>query len=394
MFENTLADHIFDEALQALEDKGLRRTRRVVQGAQSARIMIDGKEVLNLCSNNYLGLADDPRISAAARASMDEEGFGSGASRLISGNMRSHDLLEKELAAFKGTEECLVFSSGYMANVGIIPALVGRDDIIFSDRLNHASIIDGIVLSQAEFKRYPHNDMDALEELAKTSNARRKWIITDTVFSMDGDLAPLDRIVEIARCYGCYIMVDDAHGFGVFGKNGTGAAEHFGLNDAIHVHMGTLSKAAGSFGAYCCGSKSLIELLVNKARSFIYTTGMPPAVAAASRKAIEIIRDEPKRREQLWKNTRWMTEELRSAGFDVMATCSPIIPILVKDARLAVEFSRELFVNQIFVAAIRPPTVPVNEARLRLTVTAAHTQQDMALTLEHIIKAGKKFSLI
>ncbi|MCR4337448.1 MAG: 8-amino-7-oxononanoate synthase [Candidatus Omnitrophica bacterium] len=377
--------HSFEKDLAQLDQKGLRRTLRDVSGSQGREIVVNGKRVLNFCSNNYLGLAEDPRLVQAATEAMQTEGFGSGASRLVCGTMSSHRRLEEKLATFKGTEAALLFSSGYMANVGIISSLFGRDDIIFSDRLNHASIIDGIALSQAEFKRYPHCDLKALEEMIKASTGHKKRaIITDSVFSMDGDIAPLPGIVDLAHKYGCTAMIDDAHALGVLGKNGKGALEHFGIDDKNIIQMGTLSKAAGSFGAYCCGSKELIEVLINKARSFIYTTALPAAVAAASRRGVEIIEDEPERREKLWNNTRYVQEGLRSMGLDTLSTETPIIPIVVGASQHAVEFSKQLWEQGIFVSAIRPPTVPMNTARLRVAVMATHTREDLDYFLKHI----------
>jgi len=381
--------------LSSLEEKGLQRQLRNLEGFQSSHIQIDGRNVLNFCSNNYLGLADDSRLSNAVIDCLKDEGFGSGASRLICGNMRAHRNLEKRLAQYKGTESCLLFTSGYMANVGIISSVFERGDIIFSDRLNHASIIDGIQLSGAKIKRYPHCDMDALEKMLKEIKGFRKCgIVTDSVFSMDGDLAPLPKLTELAEEYGCILMIDEAHAFGVFGKKGSGLAEHFGIGNKIDIQMGTFSKAAGSFGAYCCGSKSLIDFLINKARSFIYTTGLPPSVAAASLKAIEIIAYEEHTRLKLWDNTRYFLAQLRLVGFDVGRCQSPIIPIIVKDEKLAVEFSNKLFEEGIFAMAIRPPTVPQNSARLRLTVMATHTKQELDFTINCLQKIGKEICLI
>jgi len=389
------AETFLDQTLLELQREGLKRKLRQLSGAQSQKITIEGKEVLNFCSNNYLGLADDERIRQAAISCMETEGFGSGASRLVCGNMTAHRQLEKSIAEFKGTENCLVFSTGYMANVGIIACLFGRDDIIYSDRLNHASIIDGVQLSQAKWKRYPHRDMNALEDMLEgSSSCRKRCIITDSVFSMDGDLAPLDQIVALAKKYDCLVMIDEAHAIGVMGKNGKGLAEHFGVEGKIDILMGTLSKAVGTFGAYCCGSNKLISYLINKARSFIYTTGMPPSTAAASLKAIEIIKNTPQRREQLWKNTHRVNDALKNMGFDTMSSQTPIIPVLVKDPDVAVDFSKRLFERGIFVSAIRPPTVPQNTARLRLTVMATHTQEQINFVCEQFKAIGKELCLI
>jgi 8-amino-7-oxononanoate synthase len=282
-----------------------------------------------------------------------------------------------------------------MANVGIIASLFGRDDVIYSDRLNHASIIDGILLSQAQFKRYAHNDMKALEELLKeAAPAGKRAIITDSVFSMDGDVAPLDRIVRLAKKYDCLVMIDEAHAFGVMGEGGRGLAEHFGVERQIDIQMGTLSKAAGSFGAYVAGSRELVEFFINKARSFIYTTGLPPSVAAASLKAVEIIGSEPELRSKLWMNTLTIREGLRRMGFDTMRSETPIIPVMVKDDKTAVAFSNNLYAKGIFVAAIRPPTVPAHTARLRISVSAKHTPHQCQQLLNAVHEAGKELCLI
>ncbi len=390
-----MLENFLKETLSDLTDKNLRRGLRRVEGAQGRELVIDGKKVLNFCSNNYLGLADDPRLGEAALESIRREGFGSGASRLVCGNLSSHSQLEEKMAAFKGTKACLLFSTGYMANVGIISSLCGKNDLIFSDRLNHASIIDGILLSGAEYKRYGHGDMESLAAMLKSAPPlTKKLIITDSVFSMDGDIAPLDEIVALAEQYQASVMVDDAHALGVLGKNGKGAVEHFGLEGKIAIQMGTFSKAVGSFGAYCCGSRELIDFLTNKARSFIYTTGLPPSTAAASLKGIEIIEQEPGRREKLWENTKYVLQGLKEMGFNTLETKTPIIPIIVKDAYLALRFSEKLFAAGIFVSAIRPPTVPVNTSRLRVTIMATHTKEDLKYLLEQMQSLGKELCLI
>ncbi len=383
-----------ENTLNQLEQNGLKRRLRCVEGSQGAKIVIDGKEVLNFCSNNYLGLADDVRLRQAAAESLEHEGFGAGASRLVCGHMQAHENLEKELAAFKGAQRALVFSTGYMANIGIISSLFGREDIIFSDRLNHASIIDGILLSQAKFKRYAHCDMVALEKMLQESEGfKRRVIITDSVFSMDGDIAPLDKIVELAQKYDCLVMIDEAHAFGIMGENGTGLAEYFCVSDQVDIQMGTLSKAAGSFGAYVCGSEKLIEFVLNKARSFIYTTGMPPSVAAASCKAVQIIQKDPDLRQRLWDNTRYVKAALERIGFDTMNSQTPIIPILVKDSSLALQFSMALLEENIFISAIRPPTVPQDTARLRLTVMATHQQSDLDYLINKLQDIGERLGI-
>jgi 8-amino-7-oxononanoate synthase len=282
-----------------------------------------------------------------------------------------------------------------MANIGIISSIFGRDDIIFSDRLNHASIIDGIALSRAQHRRYAHRDMSVLEAMLKSSGRfRKRGIITDSVFSMDGDIAPLDEIVALAQRYDCLVMIDEAHGLGVMGEKGKGLAAHFGVESKIDIQMGTLSKAAGSFGAYCCGSNELISFLINKARSFIYTTGMPPSVTAASFAAIGIIEKESERRDRLWENAHYMRAGLKRLGFDTMDSQTPIIPVLLGNADVAIECSKHLFEGGIFVTAIRPPTVSPHTARLRLTVMATHTKADLDFALEQFKRTGKELCLI
>lgn len=373
--------------LLKLETRGLRRSLREVSSGQSREICLDGRLVLNFCSNDYLGLAGDARLVQAARAVMDQRGFGAGASRLVCGHFDEHAALERAIAALKGTAAALLFSTGYMANSGIIAALVGRDDVVFSDRLNHASIVDGMILSRARIQRYPHLDMSALEALLMTENkARRKLIVTDTVFSMDGDVAPLVELVALARRYDAWLMVDEAHAFGVFGATGSGLAEETGTAGAIDIQMGTLSKAAGSFGAYAAGSQVLIDYLINTARSMIFTTAMPLPVAAASRAALEIIRLEPERRRRVLSLALILRAALRSAGLDVPSGITPIIPVMLGEADRAVRWSKALMEEGVFVSAIRPPTVPEGMARLRVTVTAAHTDQD----IERCINAFRK----
>jgi len=390
-----MIETFIDQTLLELTQRGLKRKIRTIEGRQNREITIDGRKVLNFCSNNYLGLADDPRLGAAATASIVAEGFGAGASRLVCGNFSSHQKLEDCIAKFKGTERALLFNTGYIANMGIISSLYGRGDMIFSDKLNHASIIDGILLSGAEYKRYAHADMESLAAMLKAApESVKKLIITDSVFSMDGDIAPLPAIVALAKKYSAAVMVDEAHGLGVLGRNGKGAVEHFGLEGQVDIQMGTFSKAAGSFGAYCCGSARLIDFLINKARSFIYTTGLPPNVAAASLKGLEIIVKEPQRREKMWENTKFITNGLKEMGFDTLNTQTPIIPIVVKDSSLSVDFSEKLLAAGIFVSAIRPPTVPANTARLRVTVMATHTTEDLNRLLSIVKTIGKESCLI
>jgi len=381
--------------LDKLESQDLKRSLRQIKGSQGSTVIINDTEVLNFCSNNYLGLADDLRLADAANDCIRKQGIGAGASRLVCGNMSVHEELEKRIADFKGTKRCLVFATGYMANVGIISSLFNRDDMIFTDKLNHASIVDGIILSRANFKRYAHNDMESLEELLRANTGyKKKCIITDAIFSMDGDIAPLDKIVQLAQKYECLVMVDEAHSIGVMGKNGRGLVEHFGLEENIDIQMGTLSKAVGCFGAYVCGSKELIEFLINKARSFIYTTALPPAVAAAAMKSIDIISEEPQLRNHLWDSTNYLRAGLKLMGLDTMKSRTPICPVLIKDPKVTVEMSKRLLERNILVSAIRPPTVPQGAARLRLTTTAQHTEEDVNYVLDNIQEVAKDLCLI
>lgn len=390
MFEDDLKSMLREWGVQGV----LRRVRQT-QSPQGPTIQFDGRQVHNFCSNDYLGLANDSRLGQSIVNSIQQEGYGAAASRLLCGSMPSHHRLEQAMARFKGTEACLLYNTGFMANQGILTSLFGRDDIIFSDRLNHASIVDGIRLSGAVLKRYRHVDMEHLEELlAEAPSARRKCIVTDTVFSMDGDVAPLDRIVELAEKYQAVVMVDEAHAMGVMGDTGKGCCEQFGVSQKVAIQMGTFSKAAGSFGAYCCGSQDLIDVLVNKSRSFIYTTGLPPLVTAASMKALEIIERDQAHRQQLWDNTHYTRAALRLAGFDTMNSSTPIIPIRIGDNEQAVTFSRRLFEEGILVLAIRPPTVPPNTARLRMTVTAKHNKADIDFVLNKMQLLGKELKVI
>lgn len=390
-----MSDAFIKNTLKDLEQDGLLRKMRTLTGAQNTRVCYDSEEYLNFCSNNYLGLTNDPRLCRAAINSIQHNGFGSGASRLVCGNWDDHTALEKDMAFFKGTESCLVFSTGYMANIGIISALCGRSDIVFSDRFNHASIIDGVLLSGAALKRYKHCDMEDLERLLQSyTNYHRKVIITDSVFSMDGDIAPLDKIVALAKKYQCLIMVDEAHGLGVVGKTGKGVVEHFNVGNDVDIQMGTFSKAVGSFGAYCCAKKEMIDYLVNTARSLIYTTGMPPSTAAASREGIKIIKECPEIRTKLWSNMQHLYAGLKEMGFDPGYHMTPIIPIIIGDADKTVEFSKHLFFEKILVSAIRPPTVPANTARLRVTVMATHQEKEIDCLLDAMKRIGRKLSII
>lgn len=386
----------FAEELEALRAEGLYRSMRVIKGAQGSRVELDGKQVLMLCSNNYLGLADHPELRSAAVFGV-AFGVGSGASRLVSGTMELHEKLEERIAAFKGTEKALVFNSGYAANTGIVSALVGRGDAIFSDRLNHASIIDGALLSRADLHRYPHRDMAALERLLQDKGGNgRRLIVTDGVFSMDGDIAPLQDLVRLAKKYGALLMVDDAHGTGVLGATGRGSGELLGVMDGIDIHMGTLGKGLGSFGAYAAASATICDYLVNKARSFIFSTSLPPAVLAASIAAIELV-DSPEGkelREKLAANVALFKEKLAQAGFDTMGSETQIVPIFVGPADATMEFSKELLEQGIFVQGIRPPTVPSGSCRLRCTIMATHEAAELEEAAGIIEQVGKKLGVV
>ena len=398
-------DFINDE-LDRLRSEGLYRELKIIEGEQGAKVRIGGREVILLSSNNYLGLASHPEIKKAAVSAIEKYGCGSGASRLISGSMELHKELEEKIASFKKTESAILFNSGYTANLGVLSSICGKGDVIFCDKLNHASIIDGCLLSGAELKRYPHKDIDALERLIKLTppsppyikggarGGKKRLIVTDGIFSMDGDIAPLREIVRLAKRYSAILMIDDAHATGVLGKNGRGTVEYFGLNDSIDIIMGTLSKAVGSFGGFVAGRKKLIEFLVNKARSFIYTTSLPPSVVASSIAAIDIIEKGDDLRDLLWKNVSYLKEGLKNIGFDIMGSESQIIPVFVGDTHRAVEMSQMLLKEGVFVQGIRPPTVPQGKSRLRVTVMATHSKADLDAALESFERVGKKLEIV
>jgi glycine C-acetyltransferase len=386
----------FAEELSALRAAGLYRSMRTISGAQGSRVELDGRRVLLLCSNNYLGLADHPALKRAAVEGA-ALGTSSGASRLVSGTMELHDRLEARIASFKGTERALLFNSGYAANTGIISALVGRGDAIFSDRLNHASIVDGAQLSRAGFFRYPHRDMDALDRLLQEKGGKgRRLIVTDGVFSMDGDMAPLEKLVQLARRHGALLMVDDAHGCGVLGRSGRGTAELCGVLDGIDIHMGTLGKGFGSFGAYAAATGEICDYLVNKARSFIFSTSLPPAVLAASLAALDLV-DSPegaRLRERLGENLALFKQKLTASGFQTMGSETQIVPIFVGPAQATMEFSRQLLAQGLFVQGIRPPTVPAGSCRLRCTIMATHETEELEQAAQTIAEVGRRLGVI
>ena len=381
--------------LAQVRENGLYRALRPVDGAQDTVVSLNGNDVLLFSSNNYLGLANHPALKRAAAQAIERFGCGSGASRLISGSMAVHHELEARLAALKKTEAALVFPTGYHANVGVLSALMGPGDTILSDSLNHASIIDGCRLSRAEVHVYPHGHTRALDALlAACPPAGQRLIVTDTVFSMDGDLAPLAELVELARRYDAWLMVDEAHATGVFGPHGGGLVEEAGLVDRVDIHMGTLGKALGGIGAYVAGSRALIDWLVNRARSFVYTTGMPPASAASALAALDIVEREPERRQRLWDNTRFLSDGLRGLGYRLGESRSQILPIIVGDARQTMTLAEAILRRGVFAHGIRPPTVPDGTSRIRVTPMATHTRAQLERTLDAFETAGKEVGVL
>lgn len=381
---------MFDEQLHRLEAQHLLRQLRLIESPTGSAVIIDGRPVILMASNDYLGLATHPTLKQAAISATEQFGVGAGASRLVSGTLPPHRELETALAAFKGTEAALVFSSGYLANIGLLPSLIGSGGLVLADRLCHASLIDGCRLSGADFHRYRHRDLDHLASLLSKQASRRKTlIVTDGVFSMDGDLALLPDLLDLADRYEAQVLVDDAHGTGVMGPEGRGTLEHFGVESRLPFHMGTLSKALGTSGAYVAGPDTLIRYLVNRARSFIYTTAPPPATAAAARAAIAVLRAEPERRARLWRNREHFCAGLRALGFTTTDTQSPIIPVLLGDPQKAMTMAERLLQQGVYAPAIRPPTVPQETSRIRTTVTADHTVEQ----LDHVLAAFKTVGL-
>ncbi|TCO80127.1 8-amino-7-oxononanoate synthase [Plasticicumulans lactativorans] len=368
--------------LAALRAQHLYRARRVVSSPQGPRLRVDGRELLAFCSNDYLGLAADPRVQAALVAGAARWGSGGGAAHLVCGHSAEHHALEEELAEFTGRPRALLFSTGYMANLGVITALAGRGDTVLQDRLNHASLLDGGLLSGARFARYAHADAGAAAARLATAGGERV-LVTDGVFSMDGDLAPLPALAAACRAHGAWLVVDDAHGFGVLGREGRGSAEHFGLGVAdVPVLIGTLGKAFGTSGAFVAGSEDLIEYLIQKARTYIFTTATPPAVAAATRAALAILRREDERRARLGALIAQFRAGCGQLGLTLMPSATPIQPVVVGSAERALAWSAALRERGLLVAAIRPPTVPAGSARLRVTLSAAHTEAEVARLLD------------
>jgi 8-amino-7-oxononanoate synthase len=363
--------------LAELEAQGLKRHRRVLESPQGARVRVDGRDYVAFCSNDYLGLAAHPELIEAAREGAARYGVGASASHLLSGHSTAHRELEARLATFVGLPRALLFSAGYLANIGVVTALVGRGDAVFADRLNHASLNDAALLSRADFRRYPHLDLAVLERLLTTSRARRKLIVTDAVFSMDGDIAPVSALVSLAERYGAWLLLDDAHGFGVLGPQGRGTLAHFDARSPRVIYMATLGKAAGVFGAFAAGEAATIELLVQRARSYVYTTATPPLLSVALMKSLDLIRDGDSRRQHLRQLIALLQERMKSGRHRLTASSTAIQPLLVGDAGEAVALSELLARTGLLVPAIRPPTVPRGTARLRISLSAAHEAADV-----------------
>jgi glycine C-acetyltransferase len=381
--------------LAALEEQGLRQHPRVLESEQRARTRFDGRDVVNLASNNYLGLAAHPRLKEAASRAAAELGAGSGAVRTIAGTMSMHLELERRFAEFKGAERALMFQAGFTANSGTVAAILTKEDVIVSDELNHASIIDGARLSRAQIRVYPHKDVEAAAALlAESTDAKRKLLITDGVFSMDGDIAPLPGLVEVAENAGAIMMIDDAHASGVLGATGRGTVEHFGLQGRVDVQVGTLSKAIGVLGGFIAGPDHLIEWLVNRGRPFLFSTSAPPAVVAACMAALDVLRDEPERLRRLWDRTRFFKKGLSDLGFDTGISETPITPVMAGDETKAVELSRGLWEEGVFTPAVVFPTVRRGKARVRTIVTADHSEDDLGAALEAFERVGRKLALI
>ena len=387
-------DSYYKTHLSYLEGKNLRRSVHSVSGPTGPIVTYNGREILMFSSNNYLGLASHPEMIKNMGRAAEKYGVGSGASRLVSGTSDIHTKLEKSTAEFKHTEACLLFNSGYQANLGIIPAIVRKGSVIFSDELNHASLIDGIHLSKARVHIYPHRDMAILEnKLSGISDSTgQKWIITDTIFSMDGDIAPLIRIKNLAEKYNAFIYLDEAHATGIRGPQGRGMAHESGIAKAVTIQMGTFSKAMGSFGAYAAGSKEIIDYLTNTVRSFIFSTSLPPGVAAANNKAIELVKNGDDLRTDLYKNVDYFKTCLREQGWSIGPTDSHIIPLIIGEAALTMEISSRLLELGVWAQGIRPPSVPSETARLRLTPMASHTRAQLNLALDQFEKVYKEFS--
>ncbi|MGI6620024.1 MAG: glycine C-acetyltransferase [Bacillota bacterium] len=384
------------EELAALREQGLFNAIRTIEGPQGAWFVVDGKRVLNLCSNNYLGFANHPRLKEAAKRAIEEYGVGPGAVRSIAGTQTLHLELERKLSEFKHAPDCIVLQAGFSANTAVIPAITGKGDVIFSDELNHASIIDGCRLSRADVVRYAHNDVDDLRNkiIEHKDSARRMLVITDGVFSMDGDIAPLPEIVEVADEFGAIVMVDDAHGEGVLGDSGRGIVNHFKLEGNVEIEVGTLSKAFGVMGGFVTGPKVLIDYLRQRARPFLFSSGITPADTAAAIAAVDVLleSDEPVKR--LWDNAAYFQKGLKEAGFDIGKTQTPITPVMLGEAKLASDFSKKLFEKGIFAQSISYPTVPRGKARIRCMLSAAHSKEDLDFAIGKFVETAKELGVL
>ncbi|HSM88085.1 MAG TPA: glycine C-acetyltransferase [Candidatus Limnocylindrales bacterium] len=389
------------DQMNELKAKGTHFNLRVLEDEQAPECTIDGKHVINIASNNYLGLTTHPKLREAAMAALKKYGVGSGAVRTVAGTMKIHMELEEKIARFKNVEACVVFQSGFTANAGTVSAILGKDDFIISDELNHASIIDGARLSRAKIKVFRHKDTAHAEELLKEvqNEPGHKLVITDGVFSMDGDIGPLPALCDLAEKYGAIMMVDDAHASGVLGRNGRGTIDHFNVHGRVDVQVGTLSKAIGALGGYVCGSRDLIDFLYHRARPFLFSTSHPPSVAATCIAAFDVLEQEPELMDKLWANTRFFKKELGLLGFNIggkntPASETPITPIIIGDGKLTMDFSRELFKEGLFVTGIAFPTVPEGKARLRTIMSATHTQDQLSRALDTLKKVGKRMGIL
>ena len=383
------------QELQQLREAGLYTNIRTIESPMDAWVTIDGKRLLNFCANNYLGLANHPRIREAARKGIEQYGVGPAAVRTIAGTMALHEKLEQRLAEFKRAEACITFQSGFAANLGAIPALVGREDVIFSDELNHASIIDGCRLSRAHVVRYSHNDVDDLQrQIAATTEYGRRLIVTDGVFSMDGDIAPLDKIADVAEQHGILLMVDDAHGEGVLGKGGRGIVDHFDLHGRVDVEVGTLSKAFGVVGGMVCGKQVIVEWLRQRGRPFLFSSAMTAPDVAACIEAVDILEDSTELVDRLWRNAGLFRNGMEQMGFDTGHSQTPIVPVMLGEAPLAQAFSRRLFEEGVFSMAIGYPTVPQGKARIRVMNSAAHSTSDIEQALEVFGGVGRELGVV
>ncbi|HEX6590326.1 MAG TPA: glycine C-acetyltransferase [Longimicrobiales bacterium] len=383
------------QELDALRDQKLFRQLRILDDEQKAHTTVDHRSVVNLSSNNYLGLTTHPRLREKALKAIEQFGVGTGSVRTIAGTMEIHMELERRLAEFKQVEKVVVFQSGFTANAGTVSAILTKEDVVISDELNHASIIDGCRLSRATIKVFPHKDVDAARRIIKDLPAsQRKLLITDGVFSMDGDLGPLPALCELAEDTGCIMMVDDAHASGVFGRNGRGTVDHFGMHGRVDIQVGTLSKAIGALGGYVAGNRNLIEFLYHRARPFLFSTSHPPSVVLSCLAALDVLMEEPEIIERLWENTRFFKEGLHRLGFNTGLSESPITPVIAGEGAKAMELSDKLFARGVFAQGIAFPTVARDKARVRTIVTATHTREDLQYALDAFAAVGKEIGLI